>query len=58
MEALFTVQDKIPAIWWSFMVLCGSRAANSEFVPVRKSGTGGEKYGNEKDSVGSKMVVG
>jgi len=39
-------------------VLCGSRAANSEFVPARKSGTGGEKYGNEKDSVGSKKVVG
>ena len=33
------------------MVLCGSRTADSEFVPVRKSGTEGEKYGNEKDSV-------
>jgi len=40
------------------MVLCGSRAANSEFVPSRKSGTGEEKYGNEKDSVGRKKVVG
>jgi len=58
MEALFTVHEKIPAICWAFMVLCGSRAADSEFVPARKSGTGGEKYGNEKDSVGSKMVVG
>jgi hypothetical protein len=33
MKALFTVQEKIPAIWWVFVMLCGSRAAKIEFRP-------------------------
>jgi hypothetical protein len=31
MKALFSVQEKIPAIWWVVVVRCGSRAADSEF---------------------------
>jgi len=31
MKALFTVQEKIPAIFLAVIERCGSRAANSEF---------------------------
>jgi hypothetical protein len=58
MKPLVTVKEKIPTIWRAFMVLCGSRAADNEFVPAVKSRPGGEKYGNKKDTVGSKMAVG
>ena len=58
MKPLVTVKEKIPTILWAFMVLCGSRAADNEFVPAVKSRPGGEKYGNKKDNVGRKMVVG
>jgi hypothetical protein len=42
MEALSTSQEKIPAIWWAVMVLCGSSAADKEFGPASK-GNSNEK---------------
>jgi hypothetical protein len=53
-KALSTVQEKIPAIWWGVMVLCGSRAADSDFGTARKGGTARKKQGNEKDSLARK----
>jgi hypothetical protein len=36
MKALFTVQEKIPAIRWAVMVRCGKRPAESGFGPANK----------------------
>jgi len=43
MEALFTVQEKIHAIWWGFMVLRRSRVADSEFGLSGRAEGQGEK---------------
>jgi hypothetical protein len=58
MKALFIVQEKIPAIWWAVMVLCGSRPAKSGFGPTRKSGTATGKVRKRKGNEVRKMAVG